>query len=92
MGQSDWVPPEVDTKRANVARVYDYWLGGDHNFLADQDVAPGGPGGWCRRERWWLPAMMTGCCGHKKSLQPWACRKDHVPSDRRAPHAPGRCH
>ncbi|HTW00148.1 MAG TPA: SAM-dependent methyltransferase [Streptosporangiaceae bacterium] len=35
----DWVPPEVDTKRANVARVYDYWLGGSHNFLADQDLA-----------------------------------------------------
>jgi hypothetical protein len=34
-----WVPPGVDTKRANVARVYDYWLGGTHNFLADQDVA-----------------------------------------------------
>ena len=35
----DWVPPDVDTKRANVARVYDYWLGGSHNFLADQDLA-----------------------------------------------------
>jgi SAM-dependent methyltransferase len=34
-----WVPPEVDTQRANVARVYDYLLGGSHNFLADQDVA-----------------------------------------------------
>ncbi len=34
----DWVPPGVDTKRANVARVYDYWLGGTHNFLADQDL------------------------------------------------------
>jgi SAM-dependent methyltransferase len=33
-----WVPPGVDTKRANVARVYDYWLGGTHNFLADQDA------------------------------------------------------
>ena len=22
-----------------MARVYDYWLGGSHNFLADQDVA-----------------------------------------------------
>ena len=31
--------PGVDTARANVARVYDYWLGGRHNFLADQDVA-----------------------------------------------------
>jgi len=38
-GEPDWVPPEVDTKRANVARVYDYWLGGTHNFLTDQDLA-----------------------------------------------------
>ena len=36
--EADWVPPGVDTKRANVARIYDYWLGGTHNFLADQDV------------------------------------------------------
>jgi len=28
----------VDTRRANVARIYDYLLGGSHNFLADQDV------------------------------------------------------
>jgi SAM-dependent methyltransferase len=33
------VPPGVDVRRANTARVYDYWLGGQHNFLADQDVA-----------------------------------------------------
>jgi hypothetical protein len=38
-GEQDWVPPGVDIKRANTARVYDYWLGGSHNFLADQDVA-----------------------------------------------------
>jgi len=37
-GDADWVPPGVDTRRANVARVYDYLLGGTHNFLADQDV------------------------------------------------------
>jgi len=36
--EPDWVTPEVDTKRANVARVYDYLLGGHHNFLADQDL------------------------------------------------------
>jgi hypothetical protein len=34
-----WVPPEIDTTQANIARVYDYWLGGSHNFRADQDVA-----------------------------------------------------
>jgi hypothetical protein len=33
-----WVPPEADTRRANVARVYDYLLGGSHNYLADQDL------------------------------------------------------
>ncbi len=37
-GEPGWVPPGVDTQRANVARVYDYWLGGNHNFLADQDL------------------------------------------------------
>jgi S-adenosyl methyltransferase len=33
-----WIPPGVDTWRANTARVYDYWLGGTHNFRADQDL------------------------------------------------------
>jgi len=37
-GEPNWVLPGVDTQRANVARVYDYWLGGSHNFLADQDL------------------------------------------------------
>jgi hypothetical protein len=37
-GDPSRVPPGVDTQRANAARVYDYWLGGSHNFLADQDL------------------------------------------------------
>jgi S-adenosyl methyltransferase len=37
--EPSWVPAGVDTKKANIARVYDYWLGGTHNFLADQDTA-----------------------------------------------------
>jgi SAM-dependent methyltransferase len=37
--QSAWVPSDVDTGKANIARVYDWWLGGDHNFRADQDAA-----------------------------------------------------
>ena len=36
--QPDWAPPETDHTRANVARVYDYWLGGEHNFPADQHL------------------------------------------------------
>jgi hypothetical protein len=31
--------PGVDPERPNVARVYDYLLGGTHNFAVDQDVA-----------------------------------------------------
>jgi len=34
-----WVPPGIDTGKANIARVYDYWLGGSNNFRADQDTA-----------------------------------------------------
>ncbi len=34
-----WLPEGADRQQANVARVYDYWLGGTHNFLADQDLA-----------------------------------------------------
>ena len=37
--QPGWVPPGLDTGKANIARVYDYWLGGSHNFRADQDAA-----------------------------------------------------
>jgi SAM-dependent methyltransferase len=36
--EPDWVPAGVDTEQANTARVYDYLIGGRHNFLADQDV------------------------------------------------------
>ena len=32
-------PPGIDTGKANIARVYDYWLGGSNNFRADQDAA-----------------------------------------------------
>jgi SAM-dependent methyltransferase len=39
MAEPGWSPPDVDTRRANVARVYDYLLGGNHNFQADQDLA-----------------------------------------------------
>ena len=34
-----WVPEGIDTSKASIARVYDYWLGGVHNFQADRDAA-----------------------------------------------------
>jgi SAM-dependent methyltransferase len=37
--ETDWVPPGTDTGKANIARVYDWWIGGTHNFRADQDAA-----------------------------------------------------
>jgi hypothetical protein len=36
--QAGWGPPGIDTAKANVARVYDYWLGDSHSFRADQDA------------------------------------------------------
>ena len=29
----------MDTSKPNIARVYDYWLGGKDNYAADRDVA-----------------------------------------------------
>ncbi|MGD0557455.1 MAG: SAM-dependent methyltransferase [Streptosporangiaceae bacterium] len=37
--EASWIPPEIDTTKASIARVYDWWLGGEHNFLVDQDAA-----------------------------------------------------
>jgi hypothetical protein len=34
-----WSPPEIDISRPSVARVYDYYLGGSHNFAADREFA-----------------------------------------------------
>jgi S-adenosyl methyltransferase len=37
--QESWMYPGVDVERANVARIYDFLLGGTHNFTADRDAA-----------------------------------------------------
>ncbi|TCP54905.1 S-adenosyl methyltransferase [Tamaricihabitans halophyticus] len=34
-----WVPTDVDLARPNAARVYDYFLGGAHNFDVDREFA-----------------------------------------------------
>lgn len=36
MNRPHWAPPEVDTTRPSVARVYDFYLGGSHNFESDR--------------------------------------------------------
>src|SRR6266568_2958594 len=39
MTESNWVPQEVSIDRPNVARMYDYFLGGAHNFAVDREAA-----------------------------------------------------
>jgi SAM-dependent methyltransferase len=34
-----WAPPEVDLDRPSTARIYDYMLGGSHNFAVDRQMA-----------------------------------------------------
>ena len=38
-GQADWVPAGIDVDQPSAARVYDYFLGGAHNFAVDRALA-----------------------------------------------------
>jgi hypothetical protein len=37
--QASWVPDSIDPDRPSGARIYDYFLGGGHNFVADRAFA-----------------------------------------------------
>jgi hypothetical protein len=37
--EASFFVPKVDTSRPNIARVYDYWLGGKDNFAVDREEA-----------------------------------------------------
>ncbi|MDG4832231.1 SAM-dependent methyltransferase [Solwaraspora sp. WMMD1047] len=39
MQRPDWAPDNVDIERPSVARMYDYYLGGSHNFAVDREAA-----------------------------------------------------
>lgn len=39
MDSEEWVPEGIDTERPSSARIYDYALGGVHNFAVDRAVA-----------------------------------------------------
>ena len=39
MGRPDWAPEGIDLTKPSVARAYDYWLGGSHNFAIDREFA-----------------------------------------------------
>jgi len=36
---STWVPEDVPLDKPNAARMYDYYLGGSHNFAIDRETA-----------------------------------------------------
>ena len=37
--RGNWAPPDVDIDQPSIARVYDYFLGGSHNFASDRAFA-----------------------------------------------------
>ncbi|MFC0533837.1 SAM-dependent methyltransferase [Phytohabitans kaempferiae] len=39
MRRPDWAPATIDTDRPSAARMYDYFLGGSHNFAVDREAA-----------------------------------------------------
>lgn len=39
MERPTWAPDELDLDRPNAARMYDYYLGGSHNFAVDRELA-----------------------------------------------------
>jgi hypothetical protein len=39
MARRNWIPQSVDVSVPSVARIYDYLLGGAHNFAVDREVA-----------------------------------------------------
>jgi hypothetical protein len=41
MERPDWAPEGIDIERPSASRIYDYWLGGTHNFAVDREVARG---------------------------------------------------
>src|SRR5262245_59559280 len=39
MDRPEWAPDWLDLNRPSAARVWDYFLGGSHNFAVDREVA-----------------------------------------------------
>lgn len=46
MSRPSWAPPGLDLSRPSAARVYDYYLGGSHNFEVDRRMAEEAIGLW----------------------------------------------
>ena len=70
MADADWVPPGVDIAVPDVSRVYDYALGGVHNFAVDREfwhraeAAFPGAGMVARANRAFLGRAVRWLTGH----------------------------
>src|SRR4051812_36491722 len=69
MPRPQWASDAIDIERPNAARVYDYLLGGSHNFAADRrigdqvvGVTPGARG-QARLNRAFLGRVVRYCVG-----------------------------
>jgi hypothetical protein len=65
-----WAPAEVDLDRPSAARVYDYYLGGFHNFPADREMAKEAIRMWPE-----LPLMMQANRGFLRRAVRFAVRE-----------------
>ncbi|MEV6240026.1 SAM-dependent methyltransferase [Lentzea sp. NPDC051838] len=61
MERPNWAPGDIDLERPSVARVYDYLLGGAHNFAADREVA--------QKTLEMMPEVRTGALQHRAFLR-----------------------
>jgi len=65
-----WAPDDVDIERPSAARMYDYYLGGSHNFAADRELAQAAIQAWpetphmCRANRAFLRRAVTLLAEH----------------------------
>ena len=57
----NWAPGDIDLERPSVARVWDYLLGGAHNFAADREVA--------QKSLEMMPEVRTGALQHRAFLR-----------------------
>jgi hypothetical protein len=61
MSEEDWVSAEIALDRPNVARMYDYMLGGYHNFEMDRRASDAIEAGY--------PDMRPGAMAHRAMLR-----------------------
>jgi len=63
VGLPEWVPDGVDITTPNAARVYDYTLGGFHNFEVDREFAEAAQKAW--------PGIFQLAHANRRKIKKW---------------------